>query len=670
MRMSQLLNEVRNFELDEGFSPKEIKMAIGIASDPRYAKGNMTGAVTAIERMKKGLSKHPQVMAVLKRQNEDIEKEGFASDAQRRAAFASGYKEKDKKDKKEGNAFGMALKAAKDKGEKTFVVSGKTYNVEDYNVEEQIDEIKLSPPMIAKIKKTFEPLRGKKVGPAVQDKLMKTMDKIDDDKGTLAALYKADIPFVSQLAVARLISKHNMKADQINKLREEVELDEAMYHHVHKGKVVASGSKSDMMKLVKKNGATIRKGADSNYVLNSPGAKVGDIKEETLDEEVEDIFIKKGDVEDIARRVAKNARGLGLKAAVKGGVVRIKGAKKKVSDFLRITIGKTSSGDASTVGKVSSQDDKLLNLQFEEVNEMAYKPGSFKDTRPQEKVAKALDDLIMKGGLDKNDYRKVRILYVQASDPKSRNRVKDFIYNLDTEPKEAIMDVIGRNDPNTFLQMYPDAKEGEPLTRTAFKHRSMKSEEVELDEMDMKYVLINMQGKVQGYASDKKDALDIARRTKSTMHPIKKKITDKTLEKMNALAKTPKELADLGIIDMEMSIKKKLNMGEEVELGEKYDLYHKDFSSAMQHAYDYAKQKMGITVDPKEIDSKVATGPKKPTEGKTNKYRLKGKGGNLQIQVYNKGGSKPFELNMYKEGADPSVSLYADQITLNAIKEK
>jgi len=69
----------------------------------------------------------------------------------------------------------------------------------------------------------------------------------------------------------------------------------------------------------------------------------------------------------------------------------------------------------------------------------------------------------------------------------------------------------------------------------------------------------------------------------------------------------------------------------------------------MQHAYSYAKSKMGITVDPKEIDSKVATGPKKPSEGKTNTYKLKGKGGNLQIQVYNKGGSKPFELNMYKE---------------------
>ena len=52
---------------------------------------------------------------------------------------------------------------------------------------------------------------------------------------------------------------------------------------------------------------------------------------------------------------------------------------------------------------------------------------------------------------------------------------------------------------------------------------------------------------------------------------------------------------------------------EEVELDEaKYDLYHKDFSSAMQHAYKMAKKLYGITIDPKEIDDKVATGPKKP----------------------------------------------------------
>ena len=89
---------------------------------------------------------------------------------------------------------------------------------------------------------------------------------------------------------------------------------------------------------------------------------------------------------------------------------------------------------------------------------------------------------------------------------------------------------------------------------------------------------------------------------------------------------------------------------EEVELDEaKYDLYHKDFSSAMQHATKMAKKLHGITIDPKEIDDKVATGPSKPSSGKTNTYRLKGDRGAVQIQVYNKGGSKPFELNMYKE---------------------
>ena len=40
---------------------------------------------------------------------------------------------------------------------------------------------------------------------------MQIMDKLDRDKDTLGQLVKADIPFVTQLAITRLISKHNMK---------------------------------------------------------------------------------------------------------------------------------------------------------------------------------------------------------------------------------------------------------------------------------------------------------------------------------------------------------------------------------------------------------------------------------------------------------------------------
>ena len=77
-----------------------------------------------------------------------------------------------------------------------------------------------------------------------------------------------------------------------------------------------------------------------------------------------------------------------------------------------------------------------------------------------------------------------------------------------------------------------------------------------------------------------------------------------------------------------------------------YELYHKDFSSAMQHAYKFAKSK-GYTVDSEDIDSKVAMGPKKPSSGKTNSYILDtNKKQSAHIQVANLD-NKRYELNVY-----------------------
>ncbi len=144
------------------------------------------------------------------------------------------------------------------------------------------------------------------------------------------------------------------------------------------------------------------------------------------------------------------------------------------------------------------------------------------------------------------------------------------------------------------------------------------------------------------------DALrkEIGMNVKEAMVPVGK-MTGKGFKpaKKDKDTKLPPHLKDLKTIRKAFAKSKKVK--EAIE--EKYDLYHSTFSDAMQHAYDYAKKKFGIQIPDSEIDSKVATGPKKPGTGKTNTYRLKGRGGNLQIQVYNKGGSKPFELNMYKE---------------------
>ena len=52
-------------------SDKQVRQAKGIAFDKRYKGGNYTGAHNTIEKLKKGLTKHPDVADALKRANED-----------------------------------------------------------------------------------------------------------------------------------------------------------------------------------------------------------------------------------------------------------------------------------------------------------------------------------------------------------------------------------------------------------------------------------------------------------------------------------------------------------------------------------------------------------------------------------------------------------------------
>ena len=55
------------------YSKKQLKMAKGIAFDKRYKGGNMTGAAKQMEKIKKGLSDHPESLKHLRTANEEIE---------------------------------------------------------------------------------------------------------------------------------------------------------------------------------------------------------------------------------------------------------------------------------------------------------------------------------------------------------------------------------------------------------------------------------------------------------------------------------------------------------------------------------------------------------------------------------------------------------------------
>ena len=81
-----------------------------------------------------------------------------------------------------------------------------------------------------------------------------------------------------------------------------------------------------------------------------------------------------------------------------------------------------------------------------------------------------------------------------------------------------------------------------------------------------------------------------------------------------------------------------------------YEVYHKSYTSAINAAKEYAEKK-GYEINDDDSFRQIGMGPRKPSEGKTNKFSIElSKDGKvqrkkLQIQVY--GMRNSYELNAY-----------------------
>ena len=541
MRMSELLNEVRRFELDEGFSPREIKMAIGIASDPRYAKGNMTGAVKAIEKMKKGLSDHPQVAAVLKRQNEDVDL---------------------------------------DEMDMKFVLINMHGKVQGYasNKKDALD-------MRRRTKSTMHPIKKK-----ITDKTLEKMNALQKTPKELQDLGIIDeaVSMAQQAAIA--ISKKEKGEKPKDKMDEDGHTDVAS---------AMNNVKVAMSALTKMSGELAKLSPEDalpSWWTNKVAVAVDklDGMADYLDTQVENVEL---DEKMISYRVS----------------------------------------DKKQQGNVEAKDLKDLMIKLKKMKFVTKHLNISKDRgTPVMKNGEMVEGVQLGEKFTKKDFRDN-----EDSNHHTENGV-EIVNMYGTPAEKKLMAQIAKNhDKNRGI-----SEKEQKLRDAMVKKYYSKLESVN----EGTWAMPDSSKKLKGLMQVLKKPIPLGKGGDSAIDVIGNFIGDDELydDLGDEGDKNPKGDARPFI----MKAMKRLKITQknaEVELDEKYDLYHKDFSSAMQHAYSYAKSKMGITVDPKEIDSKVATGPKKPTEGKTNKYMLKGKGGNLQIQVYNKGGSKPFELNMYKE---------------------
>ena len=72
-REGSIEDAVESIIVESKPSDKEVRMAKGIANDPRHKAGDMTGAWKKAEKIKKGLGDHPKVQKALRKANEESE---------------------------------------------------------------------------------------------------------------------------------------------------------------------------------------------------------------------------------------------------------------------------------------------------------------------------------------------------------------------------------------------------------------------------------------------------------------------------------------------------------------------------------------------------------------------------------------------------------------------
>ena len=117
--------------------------------------------------------------------------------------------------------------------------------------------------MIQTLKKEYEPMRGKTISVTNANKLGALFTRFDSNKNALEKLYGADIPFISTMAMTRLMTKHGYKADKLNKIRKE-ELDlleEAELLGEGTGTIKGfrdNKEKSNMVSLAKQHGLKVK----------------------------------------------------------------------------------------------------------------------------------------------------------------------------------------------------------------------------------------------------------------------------------------------------------------------------------------------------------------------------------------------------------------------------
>ncbi len=340
--------------------------------------------------------------------------------------------------------------------------------------------------------------------------------------------------------------------------------------------------------------------------------------------------------EDGKLLVMKGQEGRAKKALKNSGEIRklpkIIGEEKVVDEKVEIDDGKLTDEESELQKKYKEFYDKML-AKFG-----VKSPGEMDDDKKKE-FFNALEKGWKEGEgpVEENleDFEEFLVNMVAVDELKmsTADKKKAALYRRSPAGKKAIKKYLKKSSRPGYK---PDKQLAKAMKKSAKKPGIRSSFEPEGEEqIEESREPVSVDGRRKGF----KEAI--------------RRLTYEKLRKLHDKAKSEEVRRSVERWSSETleESKKKIEI-DEAKSGTGYELYHKDFSSAMQHAYDHAKKK-GFVVDTKEIDDKVATGPKKPSSGKTNRYILgTDKKKNVHVQVTNLD-NKRYELNMYIEEVEP-----------------
>ena len=340
--------------------------------------------------------------------------------------------------------------------------------------------------------------------------------------------------------------------------------------------------------------------------------------------------------EDGKLLVMKGQEGRAKKALKNSGEIRklpkIVGEEKVVDEKVEIDDGKLTDEESELQKKYKEFYDKML-AKFG-----VKSPGEMDDDKKKE-FFNALEKGWKEGEgpVEENleDFEEFLVNMVAVDELKmsTADKKKAALYRRSPAGKKAIKKYLKKSSRPGYK---PDKQLAKAMKKSAKKSGIRSSFEPEGEEqIEESREPVSVDGRRKGF----KEAI--------------RRLTYEKLRKLHDKAKSEEVRRSVERWSSETleESKKKIEI-DEAKSGTGYELYHKDFSSAMQHAYDHAKKK-GFVVDTKEIDDKVATGPKKPSSGKTNRYILgTDKKKNVHVQVTNLD-NKRYELNMYIEEVEP-----------------